>query len=71
MLRDWVGEDLFPGATKKGLGRGLGSEMRYSPAALAAGLEVVRLKASGPRRNAALRLRLWLLDFDVPMDRIT
>jgi hypothetical protein len=71
MLRDWIAEDLFLGPTEKGLGRGLGSERLYSPAALAAGLEVVRLRASGPRRNAALRLRLWLLDFDVPMDRIT
>jgi hypothetical protein len=70
MLRDWILEDLFPGPTEKGLGRGLGSERRYSSAALAAGLEVVRLRASGPRRNAALRLRLWLLDFNVPMDRI-
>jgi hypothetical protein len=70
MLRDWIAEDLFPGPTERGLGRGLGSERRYSPAALAAGLEVVRLRASGTQRNAALRLRLWLLDFDVPMDRI-
>jgi hypothetical protein len=71
MLRDWIAEDLFPGPTERGLGRGLGSERRYSPAALAAGLEVVRLRASGPRRNATVRLRLWLLDFNVPIDRIT
>lgn len=70
MLRDWIVEKLFPGPTEKGLGRGLGSERRYSPAALAAGLEVVRLRASGTQRNAALRLRLWLLDFEIPMDRI-
>jgi hypothetical protein len=71
ILRDWIVESLFPGPKEKGLGRGLGSERRYSPAALAAGLEVVRLRASGTRRNAELRVRLWLLDFDVPMDRIT
>ena len=71
MLRDWIVEDLIPGPTEKGLGRGLGSERRYSPGALAAGLEVVRLKASGTRRNVALRVRLWLLDFTVPTDRIT
>ncbi len=71
MLRDWIVENLFPGPTERGLGRGLGSERRYSSAALAAALEVVRLKASGTRRNAVLRLRLWLLDFNVPMDRIT
>jgi hypothetical protein len=71
MLRDWIAEDLFLGPTEKGLGRGLGSERRYSPAALAAALEVVRLKTSGARRYATLRLRLWLLNFDVPMDRIT
>ena len=70
MLRDWIVENLFPGPIEKGLGRGLGSERRYSPVALAAGLEVVRLRALGTRRNAALRLRLWLLNFDVPMDRI-
>jgi hypothetical protein len=49
MLRDWIAEDLFLGPTEKGLGRGLGSERRYSPAALAAGLEVVRRKTSGAR----------------------
>ena len=71
MLRDWILEDLFPGPTEKGLGRGSGSEWRYSPAALKAALEVVKLKASDPkRRNTVLRIRLWLLGFDVPIDRI-
>jgi hypothetical protein len=71
MLRDWIDEDLFPGPKEKGLGQGLGSEWRYSPAALRAALEVVRLKASSPeRRNKVLRIRLWLLGFDVPMVRI-
>ncbi len=69
ILEDWIYEDLFSGPTEKGLGGG-GSEWRYSPTALKVALEVVRLKASGARRYTALRLRLWLLDFDVPVDRI-
>jgi hypothetical protein len=70
-LRDWIGEKLIPSPTRTGLGRGLGSRTRYSPAALGASLEVVRLKAASPeRRNAVLRIRLWLLGFEVPMDRL-
>jgi hypothetical protein len=69
-LEDWISEDLFKGPTEKGLSGG-GSEWRYSPAALRAALEVVRLKASTPnRRNTVLRIRLWLLSFDVPINRI-
>jgi hypothetical protein len=70
-LEDWISEDLFKGPTEKGLSGG-GSEWRYSPAALRAAVEVVRLKASTPnRRNTVLRIRLWLLGFDVPINRIT
>jgi hypothetical protein len=55
----------------RGLAGG-GSERRYSPASLRAALEVVKLKASNPdRRNALLRIRLWLLDFHVPIRRVT
>jgi hypothetical protein len=69
-LEDWISEDLLEKPTEKGLAGG-GSEWRYSPIALRAGLEIVRLKASRPsRRNRELRLRLWLLDFHVPIDRV-
>ena len=69
-LEDWISEDLFKGPTEKGLSGG-GSEWRYSPAALRAALEVVRLKAASPeRRNTVFRIRLWLLGFDVPINRI-
>jgi hypothetical protein len=69
-LEDWIFEDLFKGPIDKGLSGG-GSEWRYSPAALKAALEVIRLKAQSPkRRNTVLRIRLWLLSFHVPMDRI-
>ncbi len=69
-LEDWIFENLLRGPTEKGL-RGGGSERRYSAAALKAALEVVRLKAQSPtRRNTVLRIRLWLLDFEVPMVRI-
>ena len=69
-LEDWISEDLFKGPTEKGLAGG-GSEWRYSPATLRAALEVVRLKASSPeRRNAVLRVRLCLLGFYVPTNRI-
>ena len=70
-LRDWIGEKLIPSPTRTGLGRGLGSKTRYSPSALAAAREVVRLKAASPeRRNTVLRIRLWLLGFDVSIDRV-
>jgi hypothetical protein len=69
-LEDWFHEGLFERPTQKGLSGG-GSEGLYSPAALRAALAVVRLKASNPqRRNAVLRIRLWLLGFDVPTDQI-
>jgi hypothetical protein len=70
-LEDWIFEDLFEGPTERGLAGG-GSEERYSPASLRAALEVVKLKAPNPeRRNALLRIRLWLLDFHVPILRVT
>jgi hypothetical protein len=70
VLEDWFYEDLLPRPTEKGLPGG-GSEWRYSSAALEAGLEIVRLKSSNPiRRNSALRVRLWLLDFFIPPRRI-
>lgn len=70
-LRDWIDEKLIPSPTRTGLGRGLGSKTRYSPAALGAALEVVRLKAASPeRRNTLLRIRLWLIGLDVPIGRI-
>jgi hypothetical protein len=69
-LEDWFHEELFEGPTEKGLSGG-GSEWRYSTAALRAALEVVKFKASRPeRRNAVLRIRLWLLDFHVPIEHI-
>jgi hypothetical protein len=69
-LEDWISEDLFKGPTEKGLAGG-GSEWRYSLAALRAALEVVRLKAPSPeRRNTVLRIRLWLLNLDVPINKI-
>jgi hypothetical protein len=70
VLEDWFYEDLLPRPIEKGLPGG-GSEWAYSPAALRAGLEVIRLKGSSPsRRNSVLRIRLWLLDFFVPTHRI-
>lgn len=70
VLEDWFYEDLLPRPIEKGLPAG-GSEWRYSPAALRAGLEVIRLKGASPsRRNSVLRIRLWLLDFFVPTHRI-
>ena len=69
-LEDWFHEKLFERPTERGLAGG-GSEWRYSPAALRAALEVVRLKASSPnRRNAVLRIRMWLLGLYVPIDQI-
>ena len=70
-LEDWFHEDLFERPVEKGLSGG-GSDWDYVPAALRAGLEVVKLKASNPnRRNAVLRIRLWLKDFHVPTYRIS
>jgi hypothetical protein len=69
-LEDWIFEDLFEGPTERGLAGG-GSEWWYSTAALRAALEVVKLKASVPhRRNALVRLRLWLLECNIPIERI-
>jgi hypothetical protein len=69
-LEDWFFEDLLPRPIEKGLAGG-GSEWRYSSDAIRAALEVVRLKCSTPsRRNSAVRIRLWLLDFFIPINRI-
>jgi hypothetical protein len=70
VLEDWFYEDLLPRPIEKGLAGG-GSEWRYSPDAIRAALAVVRLKASTPsRRNSVVRIRLWLLDFIIPINRI-
>jgi hypothetical protein len=70
VLEDWLYEDLFPPPIEKGLAGG-GSEWRYRPDAIRAALEVVRLKGSTPsRRNSVVRIRLWLLDFAIPTNRI-
>jgi hypothetical protein len=70
VLEDWFYEDLLLRPIEKGLAGG-GSEWRYSPDAIRAALAVVRLKGSTPsRRNSVVRIRLWLLDFFVPINRI-
>jgi hypothetical protein len=69
-LEDWFFEDLLPRPIEKGLAGG-GSEWRYAPDAIRAALEVIRLKGSTPgRRNSVVRIRLWLLDFSIPINRI-
>jgi hypothetical protein len=50
VLEDWFYEDLLPRPIEKGLAGG-GSEWRYSPEAIRAALEVVRLKGSTPSRR--------------------
>lgn len=70
VLEDWFYEDLLPRPIEKGLAGG-GSEWRYSPDAIRAALAIVRLKGSTPsRRNSVVRIRLWLLDFFIPINRI-
>jgi hypothetical protein len=70
-LEDWISEELLPGPLQNSLGRH-GSEWTYSPAFLKAALEVIKFKAIDPnRRNTVLRIRLWLLGFDVSIKRIT
>jgi hypothetical protein len=69
-LEDWISEKLLSGPLPRSLGRH-GSAWAHSPSSLKAALEVVRLKASDPkRRNAVLRIRLWLIGFEVPINRI-
>jgi hypothetical protein len=70
VLEDWIFEGLMEGPKQKGHGQGPGPEWRYSPEAVTRGFEILRLKASGSRRNAALRLQLWLRDNEVPSDQI-
>jgi hypothetical protein len=69
-LEDLISEKHLPGPLQNSLGRH-GSEWTYSPASLKAALEVIRFKAIDPkRRNTVLRIRLWLLGFDVSIKRI-
>jgi hypothetical protein len=70
VLEDWFYEDLLPRPIEKGLAGG-GSEWRYTPDTIRAALEIIRLKGSTPsRRNSVVRIRLWLLDFFVPINRV-
>jgi hypothetical protein len=69
-LEDWISEKLLPGPLQNSLGRH-GSEWKYTPAFLKAALEVIKFKAIDPnRRNSVLRIRLWLLGFDISIKRI-
>jgi hypothetical protein len=69
-LEDWISEKLLPRPLQKSLGRH-GSEWTHSPASLKAALEVIRFKSLDPnRRNTVLRIRLWLLGFDVSINQI-
>ena len=69
-LEDWISEKLLPGPLQNSFGRH-GSEWTYSPASLRAALEVIKFKAIDPnRRNTVLRIRLWLLGFDISIKRI-
>jgi hypothetical protein len=70
MLEDWISEGLIERPKQKGQGQGPGPEWRYSPEAVTRGFEIMRLKASGSRRNAALRLQLWLRDHEIPSDQL-
>jgi hypothetical protein len=69
-LEDWISEKLLAGPLQKSLGR-QGSEWTYTPASLKAALEVIKFKAVDPhRRNSVLRIRLWLLGFDISIKQI-
>jgi hypothetical protein len=69
-LEDWISEKLLAGPLQKSLGRH-GSEWTYTPTSLKAALEVIKFKAVDPnRRNTVLRVRLWLLGFDISINQI-
>jgi hypothetical protein len=70
MLEDWISEGLIGGPKPKGRRRGANPEWRYASGAAERGLRIVRLRARGTMRFAALRVRLSLSDFDVEASQI-
>src|ERR1700730_3583386 len=70
MLEDWISQRLIGGPKPKGRRRGANPEWRYASGAAERGLRIVRLRALGAKRFAALRVRLWLSDDDVQAPQI-
>lgn len=71
MLEDWISEGLIEGPKPKGRRRGANPEWRYASGAAERGLRIVRLRALGAKRFAALRVRLWLSDYDLQTSQIS
>jgi len=70
MLEDWISEGLIGGPKPKGRRRGANPEWCYASGAAERGLRIVRLRALGAKRFAALRVRLWLSDYDLQAPQI-
>ena len=70
ILEDWISEGLIGGPQPKGRRRRANPEWRYASGAAERGLRIVRLRARGAKRFAALRVRLWLSDYDVQASQI-
>jgi hypothetical protein len=71
MLDDWISESLIGGPKPKGRRRAANPEWRYTSDAAERGIRIVRLRAHGTKRCAALRVRLWLSDFDFQASQIS
>lgn len=59
-LEEWVAEGLLPGPTPKGIRRGVPVDWDWSAESHRNAVRVCRLRATGARRHATLRVMLWL-----------
>jgi hypothetical protein len=70
VLRFWVDRRLIGVRAAKGRGRGFNPTWHFSEAACQYARAILELKSKGIRRVAALRIHLWVLKDDYPIEGV-
>lgn len=64
-VESWINKKLFPGATPTGRQRGVAPDWAYTPGAIDAAFECLRLESLGAKRVTQLRIGLAIAGIDV------